>query len=135
MKPVTNAKRAAAEYPSLVAFYNADPERLVSREHDVGLWWRDGAEDGPLYRAAWILATGELYLVRLGPPAEGGGGVEVLARVPDEGRLERMLDGWRERCGAPGSLQWLRRRSALGLLPPRPRPRRVPPRAPVGAAA
>ena len=69
---------AAKRYPSLVAFYSADGERLTSRERDVGLWWRTD-EDGPMHRAAWIEATGELYLVRLGPAAEGGGGVEVIA--------------------------------------------------------
>ena len=135
MKPVANAKQAAAQFPSLVAFYNADPERLRSREQDVGLWWRDDAE-GPLHRAAWVQETGELYVVRLGPPAEGGGGVEVLARVRDEQRLQRMLAGWRERCGRPGSLQWLRRRSAGQTSRPRSRrPRRVPPRAPVASPA
>ena len=64
-------------YPSLVAFYSAEPARLTSRERDVGLWWRSG-EEGPIHRAAWIEDTGELYLVRLGPAAEGGGGVEVI---------------------------------------------------------
>ncbi len=100
----------APRYPSLVAFYNADPVRLGSREQDVGLWWRDD-EDGPLHRAAWVRDTGELYLVRLGPAEQGGGGVEVLARVADESRLERLLAGWRERCGQPGSLRWLRARA------------------------
>jgi hypothetical protein len=102
---------AAKRYPSLVAFYSADGERLTSRERDVGLWWRSD-EDGPMHRAAWIEATGELYLVRLGPAAEGGGGVEVIARVSDADALESALRGWRERCGMPGSLQWLRVRAA-----------------------
>jgi hypothetical protein len=102
---------AAKRYPSLVAFYSADGARLTSRERDVGLWWRTD-EDGPMHRAAWIEATGELYLVRLGPAAEGGGGVEVIARVSDADALERALRGWRERCGMPGSLQWLRTRAA-----------------------
>jgi len=102
---------AAKLYPSLVAFYSADGERLTSRERDVGLWWRSD-EDGPMHRAAWIETTGELYLVRLGPAAEGGGAVEVIARVADPDALERALRGWRERCGMPGSLQWLRVRAA-----------------------
>ena len=138
MEPAAQAtSQATTQFPSLVAFYNAEKARLASREHDVGLWWRDGA-DGPLHRAAWIEATGELYLVRLGAPAEGGGRVEVLARVADEPRLERMLVGWRERCGEPGSLTWLRRRSALAVLPARPpatRPARPRPHTPAGAAA
>ncbi len=134
MEPTAQPRQAAEQFSSLVAFYNADHGRLASREQDVGLWWRDGS-DGPLHRAAWIQETGELYLVRLGPPEQGGGRVEVLARVSDAERLERMLSGWRERCGEPGSLQWLRSRSALSVLPRRPRAGRPRPHAPVGAAA
>lgn len=99
-------------FRSLVDFYNADSRRIDSGEVDVGLWWRDDPE-GPLHRAAWVLETGELYLVRLGPPAGGGGGVEVLARAESRERLEEALSGWRDRCGAPGSLAWLRERAAV----------------------
>ena len=101
-----------ARYESLARFYNADERRLRSREHDVGLWWRD-APDGPLHRAAWVSDTGELYLVRLGPVADGGGHVEVLASVARRALLERVLAGWRERCGQPQSLTWLRERASL----------------------
>jgi hypothetical protein len=137
MEPDSHPRAATQHFPSLVAFYNADRERLSSREQDVGLWWRDGEPgiDGPLHRAAWIEDTGELYLVRLGPPDEGGGRVEVLARIDDAERLERLLSGWRERCGEPGSLRWLRRRSALAVLPASLRGARTRPPAPVGAAA
>src|ERR1700726_2935116 len=98
-------------YRSLTHFYTADERRVHSRERDVGLWWRERA-DGPLHRAAWVSDTGELYLVRLGPPDQGGGVVEVLATVSDHERLESMLEGWREQCGRPRSLDWLRRRAA-----------------------
>jgi hypothetical protein len=98
-------------YASLTAFYRADSRRVQSRERDVGLWWRDDAH-GPLHRAAWVSDTGELYLVRLGPTEQGGGRVEVLATVADRERLESMLEGWRERCGEPRSLAWLRGRAA-----------------------
>jgi hypothetical protein len=118
---------SAATYPSLVAFYNADPMRLTSREQDVGLWWREGA-DGPLHRAAWVAETGEVYLVRLGPAAEGGGAVEVLAKIEDPERLERVLSGWRQQCGGPRSLQWLRRRTVRES----PRVRRSRPRMAIG---
>jgi hypothetical protein len=99
-------------YDSLARFYNADERRVRSRELDVGLWWREEL-DGPLHRAAWVSDTGELYLVRLGPAGEGGGVVEVLAQLDDRALLECTLDGWRERCGEPRSLQWLRQRTAL----------------------
>jgi hypothetical protein len=99
-----------ARYRSLSNFYAADPRRMRSRELDVGLWWREQAQ-GPLYRAAWVHDTGELYLVRLGPTVDGGGRVEVLATVSERERLESMLEGWREQCGRPRSLQWLRERA------------------------
>jgi hypothetical protein len=83
---------------------------MRSRELDVGLWWREQAQ-GPLYRAAWVNDTGELYLVRLGPTLDGGGRVEVLATVSDRVRLESVMEGWREQCGRPRSLQWLRERA------------------------
>jgi hypothetical protein len=102
-------------YDSLARFYNADERRVRSRELDVGLWWREEL-DGPLHRAAWVSDTGELYLVRLGPAAEGGGAVEVLARLEDRSLLDGALDGWRDRCGEPDSLQWLRERAALSPL-------------------
>jgi len=102
---------ASERYGSLADFYNDDPGRLASRELDVGLWWRE-EPDGPLHRAAWVRDTGELYLVRLGPPAEGGGTVEVLATLADSDQLERLMVGWRERCGEPRSLSWLRSRTA-----------------------
>jgi hypothetical protein len=97
-------------YRSLSNFYKGDRRRIHSRELDVGLWWREDT-DGPLHRAAWVSDTGELYLVRLGPSEEGGGDVEVLARVADRARLETALEGWREQCGRPRSLAWLRERA------------------------
>ncbi len=106
-----DGRPVAQRYPSLVAFYSADAARLSSRERDVGLLWRSG-KDGPMHRAAWVEDTGELYLVRLGPAGEGGGVVEVIAHVADADALETALRGWRERCGMPGSLQWLRVRAA-----------------------
>jgi hypothetical protein len=78
--------------------------------------WED-----PLHRAAWINDTGELYLVRLGPEAEGGGRVEVLATVAERERVEDLLQGWRERCGELRSLSWLRRRAARGSAAARAR--------------
>jgi hypothetical protein len=117
--------RKPERYRSLANFYTADERRIHSRELDVGLWWRD-APDGPLHRAAWIHDTGELYLVRLGREADGGGRVEILATVADRGRVEDLLDGWRERCGEPGSLSWLRGRVGRGSDAARARMTRQP---------
>ena len=134
-EPAMSTQRAAQQsqskpsYPTLAGFYNADERRISSRELDVGLWWREDAL-GPLHRAAWVSETGELYLVRLGPGEEGGGRVEVLATVDDRERLESALSGWRERCGEPRSLGWLRERSARmeeGPSPGAPGARRVAP--------
>jgi len=101
---------APERYGSLADFYRADGDRLTSRELDVGLWWREES-DGPLHRAAWVRETGELYLVRLGPASLGGGTVEVLACVADSDQLEDLMVGWREHCGEPSSLSWLRERA------------------------
>ncbi len=113
MRQIDRSKRRGARsvrYGSLADFYKADARRVRSRERDVGLWWREDAH-GPLHRAAWVNDTGELYLVRLGPPEVGGGQVELLATVDERERLECVLDGWREHCGEPRSLTWLRTRA------------------------
>lgn len=119
-------------YPSLASFYRADRRRWSSREVDMGLWWREDAA-GPLHRAAWVRDTGELYVVRLGPEDEGGGAVELLAEVRDLELLESALAGWRERCGRPRSLSWLRTHARLAR---RQRIRRAPVRVldPLGVA-
>jgi hypothetical protein len=117
MRQTNGRRRRVAQttrYGSLKGFYTADARRVGSREQDVGLWWRDDL-NGPLHRAAWVSDTGELYLVRLGPAEQGGGTVEVLATVAEQEQLELVLEGWRERCGEPRSLAWLRERtSSLG---------------------
>jgi hypothetical protein len=110
-KSARRRRARPTRYSSLTSFYTADARRVSSREHDVGLWWRE-TPVGPLHRAAWVSDTGELYLVRLGPPEQGGGQVEVLATIAEHERLEHVLEGWRERCGEPRSLTWLRERAA-----------------------
>ena len=110
--PLSVLTAPGARYPTLSSFYLADQRRVASREVDIGLWWREG-DDGALHRAAWIRDTGELYLVRLGPPEQGGGRVELLATVRDEPRLGHALHGWREQCAQADSLVWLRGRVAL----------------------
>jgi len=106
----------AGRYQSLSNFYLADYRRRVSHEQDVGLWWRVGAH-GPYYRAAWVRATGELYVTRLGPLKDGKGEVMVLGRALDRNQLEEVLEGWQDVCYQPDSMTWLRHRAA-GLAPP-----------------
>ncbi len=99
-----------ATYPSLTAFYAADPRRRPSPELDVGLWWRDG-EGAAVARAAWVRATGELIVVRYGSTDGDGGTVEVLTLIPGEADLECVTAGWEDVCGEVDSLRWLRIRA------------------------
>ena len=96
-------------YQSIVAFIRDDDRRMRSREHDIGLCWREAAT-GRTFRAAWVEDTGELFVVQNGPPAEGGGHVEVLATGCGAQQLDRALPGWREFLWPMGSLDWLRHR-------------------------
>ena len=98
-------------FPTLTAFYAGDMRRLSSREIDVGLAWRE-RRGGRSFRAAWIRDTGELYLVRHGDPAAGGGAVEVLGRFRDAAELESAVRGFPHVCGEHGSVAWLRARVA-----------------------
>jgi hypothetical protein len=101
-------------YPSLGAFYLADPRRRSSRERDLGLWWRAAAPSAATFRAAWVQSTGELYLMQHeGLP--GGGRIRVLASAPSFEDLESSLPGWQTVCGEPGSVDWLLER--IELLP------------------
>jgi hypothetical protein len=101
----------AHRYQSLRNFYLADRRRKSSREDDIGLWWRVGVH-GPLYRAAWVRDTGELYVARLGGRRHQAGEVLVLGRVEDRGQLDEALQGWQDACPTPDSMTWLRRRAA-----------------------
>jgi hypothetical protein len=113
----------ARTYLSLTAFYSADPLRRDSRERDVGLWWR--STRGPTYRAAWVQDTGELYLFQHAHTGPGSGAVHLVTGRFEAAELDRLLDGWRDRCGQPGSLEWLleavtppeRARTAAGSRP------------------
>src|SRR5258707_15293245 len=114
-------------YRSLRNFYLADRRRRASREDDIGLWWRVGVH-GPLYRAAWVRDTGELYVTRLGGRHHDVGEGLVLGCAEDRGQLEEALQGWQGACPTPDSMAGLRRRAAgLGAGRSRhPGPRRSP---------
>jgi hypothetical protein len=119
-------RNGAATFPSLTEFTRARPARARSRERDYGLAWRDGTN---VYRAAWIADTGELYIVQLGDPEDGGGHVELLATGGDLEQTRRALLGWRTACGREESLGWLRERAGDRLPAPdttrqQPAPRR-----------
>jgi hypothetical protein len=122
---MTSLRRAltdrANRYQSLSNFYAADARRRTSREQDVGLWWRIGA-NGPVYRAAWVRETGELYVTRLGRPQDGGGEVFVLGLARDSDQLEAVLEGWQDVCPQPDSMTWLRHRAGGLARPQKPDP-------------
>lgn len=99
---------SSRQFDSLADFY-ADRPRWHSAERDFGLDWRGSA--GESFRAAWIQDTEELYAVRHGDRASGGGRVEVLGWLSAD-VVERELCGWADKCGRLGSFRWLRERAA-----------------------
>jgi hypothetical protein len=117
--PTRDLADRATRYQSLSNFYLADRRRRSSRERDIGLWWRVGAH-GPIYRAAWVRDTGELYVTRLGPLEDGGGEVVVLGRARDRSQLEEVLHGWQDVCPQPDSMTWLLHRAASLTTPEKP---------------
>ncbi|HEX4187051.1 MAG TPA: hypothetical protein VHY83_04050 [Solirubrobacteraceae bacterium] len=116
--PRTLADRADP-YQSLSNFYRADRRRRASREQDVGLWWRVGAH-GPIYRAAWVRDTGELYVTRLGALQDGSREVLVLGRARDRDELDAALEGWQDVCPQPDSMTWLQHRATQLEAPEKP---------------
>jgi hypothetical protein len=93
-------------YLSLGAFYAADRRRATSRERDVGLWWRADGQLARSYRAAFVEATGELYVMQH-EGMRGGGRVQVLGSFASFAELHRLVAGWEDVCGDPGSIDWL----------------------------
>lgn len=106
-------------FPSVEAFYRADERRRRSRELDFGVWWYDTIDRVP-WRVSWVAATGDVYIVRLGPAriVQGPAGLAILggdengpviriAVIEIEAELERRLHGWPEHCGHPGGLAWV----------------------------
>ena len=98
--------RAMATYLSLGSLYSADRRRALSRERDVGLWWRGDGPLSPTYRAAFVENTGELYLMQH-EGTLGGGHVDVLGRFSSLAEVLRLVVGWEEVCGERGSIRWL----------------------------
>src|SRR3712207_3061953 len=109
-------------YVSLGAFYLGDPQRTHSREIDLGLWWRSATPAGPTFRAAWVEATGEVYVMQHAGTA-GGGRVDVVASGLSLDDVLVMLDGWESVVGDPNSILWLRARLRAGQAAPDDPPR------------
>jgi hypothetical protein len=101
-------------YPSLGAFYIADRRRATSRERDVGLWWRGHGPLSPTFRAAYVEATGELYLMQH-EGTQGGGRVDVVGQFDSFAELHRHVRGFEDVCGDSGSVDWLLARLARPL--------------------
>jgi hypothetical protein len=78
----------------------------MSRERDVGLWWRGEGPHPPTFRAAWVEATGELYVMQH-EGTVGGGHIEVLDSFDSFADLHKLVRGWEDVCGEPGSIDWL----------------------------
>ena len=70
------------------------------------------------YRAAFVEATGELYVMQH-EGMRGGGRVQVLGRFDSFAELHRVVAGWEDVCGEPGSIDWLLARVGR-VLPPTP---------------
>lgn len=108
------AALTCTSYESLEAMYEDSEQREHSPEVDYGVWWRPRRRlDLTVWRGSWIEATGEFYIVdqrrpfthsfdRDVPPA-----VLILGTVHGRDRVENLLDGWADRCGEVGSLEWL----------------------------
>jgi len=109
-------------------FYDGNPARRESDEEGFGDGWSTEADQHSTYRANWLLATGELYVVR--EPHPGGLfaryldqldidqvdieqlTVEVLAHFDSETAVKQALSGWEKAMAHPNSLDWLRERAA-----------------------
>jgi hypothetical protein len=107
--------RTMQTYLSLGSFYSSDRRRATSRERDVGLWWRAHGPLARTYRAAYVEATGELYVMQH-EGMRGGGRVQVVGRFDSFAELHRVIAGWEDVCGEPGSIDWLMTRTGRVLV-------------------
>jgi len=89
-------------YPDEATFFAEDERRRRSPQVDYGIGWR--TRMGVCWRASWLAATGEFYVIRLGRP---NGPLSVLGVEPSRQALDRRLANWADAYFAPGSLDWL----------------------------
>ncbi len=117
------------QFRNLDALYDAYPAARHSPESDYGVWWKD--DDGGNWRITFIHHTGQFYAAFSGGTVSGkttigdqevsyigiGGGegpvvILGIARPVMDDRMgapdpcEKILEGWAEKCGEQGSLQW-----------------------------
>lgn len=87
-------------------FYDGDPARLDSEEVLYGQRWSD--EKGIQCEVTWVHDTGELFIMSAPPrlPLQ----VEVLADIPTQEEVDRLLDGWEDAMTEPNSIEWVRER-------------------------
>ena len=110
----------SAEYEAIAAAIHEAADQKVNPT-ELRKWVETALEEGAKYGVEYvggivdeaINETGELFAVRLGGVRAGGGRVELLAHVPDDGMLTGMLSGWRDICGTFDSMRWLRGRVAV----------------------
>ena len=104
-------------YKNIEEFYAENEERRRSGEADYGVWWTEPGHSWPHWRVSYIQKTGEVYAVQLDGVGSSGK-VELLGIVQaDENSiyyqtLDRILAGWADICGGPGSLDWIRAKLA-----------------------
>jgi hypothetical protein len=106
-------------------FYDADERRRASDEVELGRDWTD--RDGRRFELSWVEDTGELYL--MAEPVEAVEmdflgdtrvddlpvslvTVEILTTIPDRATLDATFSGWEDAMRKPGSLDWIRERTA-----------------------
>jgi hypothetical protein len=112
--------------PSLAAFYEDNSDRRFSGEADYGVHWRHDGKPWPLYRVAYVHATGEVYAVQQG---NGNRELIVLGVVqPDPDArtetgdwasgetyyrtLDWLLEGWEDHAVSGHDLAWVQARLA-----------------------
>ena len=101
------------DWPDEAAFYDADTRRDRSREIDYGTKWHFDSL-GVSWRVTWLEATGELVMVRSGPPAQHPigspqPGVLLLGWFPSEQTVAKAMKGWEQQQHRRGTGAWAKK--------------------------
>ena len=114
----SGSSRRLPSFPSLQAYYDADPVRRHSGEADYGVHWRLTGWPA-FFRVSYVQATGEVYGVH------DRGEVLLLGVVPPDTletgqiyyrTLDQLLEGWPVRCGRADGLSWVISRLRAGEI-------------------